>query len=115
MSTALRGSDGGVPVGAVVVGVDGSTCGGLALDWAAPPASVERRPLVLVHGVSPVLPGAAAYLKTAGIPFSRWTAQLRADAEALLHQAAARVRNNHPLCEVHEVIRLTDARVPNPR
>jgi nucleotide-binding universal stress UspA family protein len=42
---------------------------------------------VLVHGVSRLPPGAAAYLRTTGTPFSRRTAQLRADAEALLHQA----------------------------
>lgn len=110
MSTSPDGDRGGVPVASVVVGVDGSTCGDLALDWAARQASLEGRPLVLVHGVSPLPPGAATYLRTTGTPFSRWTAQLRADAEALLHEAATRVRSHYPRCEIHELIRLTDAR-----
>jgi nucleotide-binding universal stress UspA family protein len=40
----------------IVVGVDGSAVGNLALDWAAAQASVRRLPIHLVHAFTPDLP-----------------------------------------------------------
>ena len=46
--------------GAVVVGVDGSSGGDVALAWAVGYAEHKRRPLVIVHASAPVGGDAAA-------------------------------------------------------
>ncbi|MCW2784042.1 MAG: UspA domain protein [Marmoricola sp.] len=43
-----------IPLGAIVVGVDGSTGSNRAVLWAVDQAALERRPLVLAHAISPV-------------------------------------------------------------
>lgn len=94
----------------VVVGVDSSTCGDLALDWAAQQASLEQRPLVLVHAVLPPSAGARSYLESTGIGSVDMLDQLRRDAEELLSRKAREVRETHDLIDVRQVVRLTDAR-----
>ena len=40
------------PAGSIAVGVDGSACAGLALDWAVAEATRRRLPLHIVHAFS---------------------------------------------------------------
>ena len=94
---------------AVVVGVDGSEDSLKAADLAAVEAELRHLPLEIVHGfVPPFLAGPEAAvppdLPAAGpaVP----TTELRRQAEALLHDAAARIRDSHP--ELSMISRLRD-------
>lgn len=100
----------GIPIGAIVVGIDGSAYSDLALDWAAQEASLEGRPLVLVHAVVPPSPGAAVYVESTGFQYGDLLAQLERDGKDLLENAARRARADHELSEVCQVVRVSDAR-----
>lgn len=99
-----------LPAGAIVVGIDGSTWSDLALDWAAQEASLEGRPLVLLHAVYSPSAGAMTFLESASVQYGELLGQLRRDAEDLLDKAAQRVHADHDLADVHQVVRLTDPR-----
>lgn len=93
-----------IPAGAVVVGVDGSAWGDLALDWAAREASLEGRPLVIVHAGSPPTTGVTAYL------YRELVAALRAEGEVFLEQETGRARAVDDRLDVHQVLSQTDPR-----
>ncbi len=93
-----------IPAGAIVVGVDGSPSGDLALDWAARQASADGLPLVMVHAVPLPIASATPYLHTE--PFDR----LEADGHALLEKAAERLRAEHDGLDVRPVVRMADPR-----
>lgn len=70
--------------GCIVVGVDGSSGGQVALEWAATRASTRRKPMLLVHAFSPDNP-------TFAFGMGSDARSVRADAERLLASARARV------------------------
>lgn len=99
-----------IPSGSVVVGVDGSEHSDRALEWAAGEAASERRPLVLVHATFPPSPGAGWCHEVGEVTRAELISAITRDAHLMLERAAARVRGAHPCLEVHEVVRLDDAR-----
>ncbi|GAA4743939.1 universal stress protein [Nocardioides endophyticus] len=103
-------TDTSIPTDAIVVGIDGSACAELALDWAAREASLEHRPLVLLHAVHPPSLGAMAYVESSGMEYGDLLARLESDGHALLRHAAQRVRAEHDVSEVYERVRMSDPR-----
>ena len=79
----------GIPAGTVVVGVDGSTSAGHALDWAIDQAAAEKRPLTLVC--------AEASLDDP-------------DGQATLEEARAQVSRKAPELDVHQLLIVADPR-----
>lgn len=79
--------------GSVVVGTDGTEHALRAVDWAAEQATLEARPLVVVHAVSDTELQAAAWgIWTVTSPLE----QVMATARAMTGDAAARARAHHP-------------------
>lgn len=99
-----------IPTGAVVVGFDGSTSSGQAVDWAARQAVREHRPLVLLHATSALDSQANVWLVRAGADLHQMLEQVRADGTALLDEQAGRVRERHPDLQVTPTLRVADAR-----
>ena len=77
------------PAGSIAVGVDGSACAGLALDWAAEEASRRTLPLHIVHAFSYQYP-----MTSAGMGFV--IEGVREIAEELCRKAVAHVNTTHP-------------------
>ena len=98
-----------IPLGAVVVGADGSEDSVRAIDWAAEHAKTEGRDLVLVHGVGS--PGSnVQWLASGGIEITNYLAEMDAAGQAILDTAAARVAPDRPEGRVHTVVERLDAR-----
>ena len=98
-----------LPVGAVLVGVDGSAAGDLAADWAATEAAHEHLPLVLLHAAPTPLPS-STWLETRGSERREATHQLRDQGRKLLVERCERLRRSHPGLDVRHVVRLEDPR-----
>jgi nucleotide-binding universal stress UspA family protein len=81
--------------GSVVVGVDGTEQALRAVDWAAEQASLEGRPLVVVHVVSDTELQATAWAGVTWVVTST-VEEVMAVARNLTDQAAARARSHHP-------------------
>jgi nucleotide-binding universal stress UspA family protein len=94
----------------VVVGVDGSADSMSAADLAAAEAAVRGVPLEIVHGFAPALLARPATVPPDVPPMATLPepveAELRANAEQMLHEAAARVRADNPALPV--ITRLHD-------
>ena len=99
-----------VPTGSILVGVDGSPCGQLALDWAADQASLEGLPLVLLHATAFPWQLGAAWVNSMGIDQSRLLRELEDESQHLLSDAAARVVGRHAELDVRRVVQLGDPR-----
>ncbi|HYF73109.1 MAG TPA: universal stress protein, partial [Nocardioides sp.] len=99
-----------VPTGSVVVGVDGSASASHALTWAAAHAHAEGRPLVLVHAGPTPAPAGTGWMEAAGVDHRRLCLVLKEDARALLSEAEVPVRAEYPELEIHQLVRLGDAR-----
>ncbi|MFB9312716.1 universal stress protein [Nocardioides plantarum] len=100
-----------IPVGSVIVGLDGSDHSRRALAWAVGAAERERRPLALVHACVPMSPSYG--YASGGLPVD-WAEVNRAatrDALASLHLEAEGVRGRHRDLRVLEVIDTLDPRV----
>jgi len=95
------------PAGSIVVGVDGSASGGRALGWAVDQALAEKRPLTLVHAVSPA---GAVWMDQAGMDHRLGLEAMRTSAQQLLESVRADVTERAPSVEVHEVLRVADPR-----
>jgi nucleotide-binding universal stress UspA family protein len=85
---------------AVIAGVDGSDHSLHAADLAADEAAVRAAPLEIVHGFAPAMLGRPATIPpdlppVASVP-EPVDAELRQNAEQILHEAAVRVRSAHP-------------------
>ena len=93
--------------GTIVVGVDGSESSIPALDWAADQAVLEHRALTLVHGLGN--PPAGWNDVVIALPDQAYGA-IRADGQALIDEARARVAQRAPALEVREVLEFVDAR-----
>lgn len=96
-----------VPVGTIVVGVDGSRQAEQALEWAVDQASAERRALTLAHAIPPLQ---GVWLDPAGVDHRIGLGGVQAEAEHLLEQARDLVSRRAPGLEVHEVLRVADPR-----
>ena len=77
------------PAGSIAVGVDGSACAGLALDWATEEATRRKLPLHIVHAFSYQYP-----MTSAGMGFV--IEGVREIAEELCERAVAHVNTTHP-------------------
>ena len=77
------------PAGSIAVGVDGSACAGLALDWATEEASRRKLALHIVHAFSYQYP-----MTSAGMGFV--IEGVRGIAEELCERAVAHVNTTHP-------------------
>ena len=77
------------PAGCITVGVDGSACAGLALDWATEEATRRKLPLHIVHAFSYQYP-----MTSAGMGFV--IEGVREIAEELCQKAVAHVNATHP-------------------
>ncbi|MFC4783412.1 universal stress protein [Nocardioides sp. MAHUQ-72] len=102
--------DAGVPAGTVVVGYDGSQSAGQALDWAVEQATLERRPLTVVHALGPLGTSGTAWLDQAGVNQRDIIDAMRTDGQVLLDAARERVLRRSPGLEIREVLRLVDPR-----
>ncbi|GCD89083.1 universal stress protein [Nocardioides sp. LS1] len=93
--------------GSIVVGVDGSTSSTRAVAWAAEQASLEHRPLTLLHTI-----GAAAttWAGEPGVDRGAVLEALVTDGHALLATARAAVLDHAPGVDVHECVVLGDPR-----
>lgn len=97
-----------IPSGTVVVGLDGSPSAERALEWAIDQAQLESRQLTLAHGVDP---SGSVWVDPAGIDHRVVLEALQADAEVTLDRAREQVERRAPDLVVHQVIRMSDARV----
>lgn len=96
-----------IPAGTVVVGFDASDHAERALDWAVEQATLENRPLTLVHGVDP-----AQYnvMNLEGLTETPLSVTLREAAEGMLRDTAQRLRQQEPDLTVHTSVRMVDPR-----
>lgn len=94
-----------VPAGSIVVGIDGSACGERALDWAVHQASLEHRPLMLLHAT-----GVLEHHWPEAIDLDGYLNEARSQGRATLAAAAARALDRDPDVVVHEVLSDTDPR-----
>lgn len=90
--------------GSVVVGVDGSSHGDAAVDWAVQCAQAQRRPLTIVHAAGR-LGASDSFGDVADARYKRRLAGRRITDHAL-----ARVKKLNPLLEVSVWMVLDDAR-----
>lgn len=99
-----------IPAGSIVVGIDGSLHSDQALAWAADQASLENRPLTIVHAVRPLgFPAAGTFVST-GVDYGALADALLAAGRELLDEARTRVAEDHPGVEVLDVLSSGDAR-----
>ena len=96
-----------VPVGSIVVGVDGSESGARALDWAITQALLEHRPLTLAHGLAPAAMAGAGEV---GIDRQVFVNALQVGGAAILEAARQHVAARAPDLEIHDVLRVSDPR-----
>lgn len=90
--------------GSVVVGIDGTEQALRAVDWAAEQASLEGRPLVVVHVVSETELQATAWAGVTWVVTST-VEEVMTVARTLTDEAAARAHSHHPdlVVECHTV------------
>lgn len=99
-----------VPAGTIVVGIDGSTWSDEALAWGAAQASLEGRPLTLVHAIAPLGAPSSGVYGGIGIDYSRFMDEMQTGGRSMLESAAAEALALEPSIEVDRVLALSDAR-----
>lgn len=97
-----------IPAGTIVVGTDGSPSGERALEWAIDQALLESRQLTLAQGVDP---SGSAWVDPAGVDHRAVLEALHADAVVTMERAREQVARRAPGLVVHEVVRMSDARL----
>lgn len=97
----------GIGPGSIVVGVDGSASSTRAVAWAAEQATLERRPLTLLHTIGAAATGWAG---EPGVDRGAVLDALIADGHQLLASARASVLAHAPEVDVHECLHLGDPR-----
>ncbi len=100
-----------IPLGSVVVGVDGSEHGDRALDWAARHAELEHRTVAIVHCADTQVVRAGEWVELSGIDRSRLDTALEGAAQQVLAKARARVRATRPGVDTIGIVSHDDARV----
>jgi len=98
------------PPGSIVVGVDGSACAGLALDWAVRQAGLEGRPLTILYAAHLGGSGEAGLAGLPGIDLGQVLGDLRACGDELLAIAAQRAALLDPQVVVDTVLSTEDPR-----
>lgn len=98
-----------IPNGAVVVGVDGSTSAGHALDWAARHAAKDSRPLIVVYAVGSMTMS-VAWMTQGGIDPTPILAGATKAAKSILDQATARATAAHHDLKIETVFSQLDSR-----
>lgn len=98
------------PAGSIVVGVDGSACADLALDWAVRQAGLEHRPLTILHAAHLGGSGDAGLAGLPGLDVGRVLEDLRVCGRDLLTNATERVALQDPDVVVHTVLSTEDPR-----
>ena len=88
-----------LPLGSVVVGVDGSSHSNVALSWAVAQASRERRPLVIIHAT-----GSGTAVRT-GEAAHAAAQQRRIEGTKVVEHAFATARRTAPDLHVETVVR----------
>ncbi|MEJ7794347.1 MAG: universal stress protein [Nocardioides sp.] len=96
-----------VPVGSIVVGVDGSESGTRALDWATAQALLEHRPLTLAHGLGPAGMAGAGQV---GLNQQVLLDALAVGGTAILEAARKHVAAKAPELEIHDFLHVSDPR-----
>ena len=96
--------------GSIVVGVDGSEHADRALDWAAGQASLERRPLTVLHCADELVLRNTGWLDVQGIDHVQLQVALRRAAQSVVHTAVARARERAPAVAVTGVLSYDDPR-----
>ena len=91
-------------------GVDGSTSSHRALAWAARQATLENRPLTLVHAAHLAAVGEAISAGAAGEDARHVLDELAVTGRGLLTTTTEQLRRAHPEVEVHEVYSRQDPR-----
>ncbi|HEY0903710.1 MAG TPA: universal stress protein [Marmoricola sp.] len=97
-----------IPSGTIVVGTDGSPSAERALEWAIDQAQLESRQLTLAHGVDP---SGSVWVDPAGVDHRAVLEALHSDAVVMLERAREQVARRAPDLVVHEVVRMSDARL----
>lgn len=98
------------PAGSIVVGVDGSPSADLALDWALRQASLEHRPLTILHAAHLSGSGDAGLAGLPGLDIGRVLEDLRVCGRELLDHATRRAHLHDPDVAVHTVLSTEDPR-----
>lgn len=99
-----------VAAGSIVVGVDGSPWSDRALDWAVDQASLEQRPLTLVHAVSAMGAQSLGAIARSGPDQVRIPDESRTDLRTPLDDAVARARDRGFAGVVHDCLSVSDPR-----
>lgn len=94
-----------VPLGSIVVGVDGSPSADLALAWAADVAERERRPLVLLHAASAYIAWSGGGGEVVALRDA-----IDRDARTVLTHAETRAREGRDLVQVMPLYDFADPR-----
>ena len=97
-----------VPPGSVVVGVDGSDASDRAVLWGAHQASLDHRPVVLVHAASPTV--ATTWVGAPAFDAAALLQALEDSGRVQLQEAAATVHAKDPSLEVFRVFDHRDPR-----
>jgi len=97
-----------VPIGSVVVGVDGSETSERAVLWGARHAALVRRPLALVHASSPTV--ATTWMGAPAFNPATVLQALEESGRAALATAAEAVHAHEPGVEVYRVFEQRDPR-----
>ncbi len=94
-----------IPAGSVVVAVDGSTHANRAVSWAALQASLEDRPLAVVHAADAAAVRAVPWVAVAGTRHDD-TQDLHPAEQHLIEAAVELARQEHPRLRVdgHRVL-----------
>jgi nucleotide-binding universal stress UspA family protein len=96
-----------LPMGSIVVGVDGSPSSIEAVEWAARQAALEHRPIALLHSVHCE---GVSWLPAMGYDPREIRRAMREEGERLVSAAERKVREVAPDVEVHLVFADGDAR-----
>jgi nucleotide-binding universal stress UspA family protein len=101
--------DSPIPLGSIVVGLDGSADAGRALDWGTDEAALEGRVLVLAHAVQPWGFPALGTVNGGG-EYAALVDDLRTAGRAVIAEARRRVEERRPGLEVVELLGSSDPR-----
>lgn len=99
-----------VPAGSIVVGFDGSTWSDAALEWGIAQASLEGRPLTLLHAIAPTMVPNAGLYDGSEIAYGRFTDEMQTDERSILDAAVAQAHALDPGLDVHPMLVISDAR-----
>jgi len=98
------------PAGSIVVGIDGSAASDQALDWATQQATLEHRPLTIVHSVHLGMAGGTLWMGQPGFDVGGLLEDVRIAGKGLLDNAERRAHRHAPALAVHTILSNVDTR-----